>query len=380
MGVRVSVTGDGAQGIVAAAAIAAAARAEGRRVVARVAVPVAREAPEHEFVAAHGALWRSELSLLEWATGRVLLLPAAPEEADLTVVVGDDEGASVRLAADEVAVMHDGAAPHLAEPLRPLGLSAALPFRCRPASLRIGIIGDGVRMLRHYPAVMLSLGDAAARAGSAVMPVFVPAPTMLHDGLPAGLDGLVLPGGPDMGQVEAQVEAADAAFAIDLPLLGLCLGMQSMATAAMRRGGATGAMPEEVAGPGAERSFTLMRDATGSVRHRLGDTALAPLAGSRLAALASGGTKVRMHHRYALNASLTAALTAGGLVVSAYSDDGIAEATEAPGKCFHLGLQGHPELGVDAGLAGIWDGFVAAVQRRRAERTPGRTDEATISP
>jgi CTP synthase (UTP-ammonia lyase) len=156
--------------------------------------------------------------------------------------------------------------------------------------------------------------------------------------------------------------------------------MQSMATAAMRRGGADGAMPEEVAGPGEGRSFTLMRDAAGAVRHRLGDTALAPAPGSRLAALAPSGTRVRMHHRYALNAALGSALAAGGLVVSAASADGIAEAVEAPGQCFHVGLQGHPELGVDAGLAAVWDGFVAAAQTRRADQTPGRTDEATISP
>lgn len=377
---RVAIIGDGAQAIAAAAVIAAAARAEGRRVIACAAEPTARDAPEHEFVAAHGALWRSELALLEWATGRVLAPPGVAEDADLVVVAGDDAAAMVRLVADDVAVVHDGAVPHLAEPVRAIGLGAAPPFCCRAASLRIGIVGDAARMLRHYPAVMLALQAAAARAGIAVMPVFVAAATMLREGLPRCLDGLVLPGGADMGQVAAQVAAADGAFADDLPLLGLCLGMQSMATAAMRRGGAAGAMPEEVAGPGEGRSFTAMRDATGAVRHRLGDTALAPSGGSRLAALAPGGTTVRMHHRYALNAALSPALAAGGLVVSASSADGIAEAVEAPGQRFHLGLQGHPELGVAEGLAGIWDGFVAAAQTRRADQTPGRTDEATISP
>jgi gamma-glutamyl-gamma-aminobutyrate hydrolase PuuD len=376
----VSVLGDGASAISAAAALAAAARASGHAVAALAAAPTSPGAPEHEFVAAHGAQWRSELALLEWATGRVLPPPGVIPEADLVIVAGAMRGAAHELAVDALGVALEGAAPRLVEGVAALAVPAAPPPPRAAATLRIGLLGTPSRLLRHYPAAMLALQEAVARVGLSLMPVFVPAEEMLRTGLPRGLDGLVLPGGADMGQVAAQVAAAEVAFAEDLPLLGLCLGMQSMTTAAMRRGGAREAMPEEVAGPGAVRSFRLLRDRAGAVRHRLGDMPLAPLPGTRLAALAPAGTNVRMHHRYAMDEALMAALEAGGLVVAARSEDGIAEAVEAPGRRFHLGLQGHPELGVDPGLAAIWDGFVTAAQTRRADHTPGRTEDATISP
>jgi CTP synthase (UTP-ammonia lyase) len=54
----------------------------------------------------------------------------------------------------------------------------------------------------------------------------------------ASLAGMVLPGGSAMKNVPGQIEAAAAGLAAGVPTVGLCLGMQTMATAiAWRRFG-----------------------------------------------------------------------------------------------------------------------------------------------
>ena len=121
---------------------------------------------------------------------------------------------------------------------------------------------------------------------------------------------------------------AGAARAAGLPLLGLCLGMQSMATAVARdlAGWQDAGMAEAVP-DGARHTF--IRIETGE--YRLGRFHTRPVAGSRLAAILGQDTAIACNHRYRLAPELHEALASKGLRVSALGgapDQGIADAIE----------------------------------------------------
>ncbi|MBJ3776561.1 glutamine amidotransferase-related protein [Acuticoccus mangrovi] len=225
--------------------------------------------------------------------------------------------------------------------------------------LSIGVVGEAPHLRYINPIVIATLADAVDRAG-AVLDLRIISSAEAAGGLPRGLDGLVLPGGSDMSQVEPQIRVAQEAWERDLPTLGLCLGMQDMALAAMRRGGWAQAVLEEIHGPGEQRGFVRMRTPDGGFRQRRGDALLTPEAGTGLAAILGGETRVRMHHNYNLAPDAREPMEAGGFRVVAVHETGVADAAEDPTRRFHVGLQGHPETGACPRLPRLWDAFIAA--------------------
>lgn len=174
----------------------------------------------------------------------------------------------------------------------------------------------------------------------------------------ARLDGLVLTGGADIdpvhygAQPHPATEAARperdvselallaAAIRRDLPVLGICRGMQLMA----------------VVGGGTLHQH--LPDVLGHDEHRPGDGAfgehVVELAlGSRAADILGERVTVRSYHHQGVDSS-------GSATVSAWAADGTIEALELPGHCFALGVLWHPEAGTDARL------FAALVAAARA--------------
>lgn len=168
------------------------------------------------------------------------------------------------------------------------------------------------------------------------------------DEVVASLDALILAGGADLdpavygaepdprttgvrpdrdaGEV-ALLRAADAA---DLPVLGICRGMQVMVAVA---GG---------------RLVQHLPDVVGSDRHRgtPGVYARHPVttvAGTRLAGHLGAGTEVPSYHHQGI-------ADPGSLTVSAHADDGTVEGVEVPGARFRVGVLWHPEAGTDGRL------------------------------
>jgi gamma-glutamyl-gamma-aminobutyrate hydrolase PuuD len=191
-----------------------------------------------------------------------------------------------------------------------------------------------------------SYADAVADAGGE--PVLLPTGAVSAE-VVARLDGLVVAGGADVdparyGQAagprttvvrperdESELTALQAALDRDLPVLAICRGMQLLNVAL--GGDLVQHLPDAentgIHDPGAGRYHRReVRTEPGSALHRL----LGPTG------------PVACHHHQAL------ARIAAELTPSAWAEDGVVEAVEAAGRRFCLGVQWHPEEGVDRRL------------------------------
>jgi anthranilate synthase component 2/putative glutamine amidotransferase len=200
----------------------------------------------------------------------------------------------------------------------------------------------------HLPAVLLPAAYADAVADAGGEPVLLPTGAVSAD-LVARLDGLVVAGGADVDPArygarpgphttvvrperdESELAVLSAALERDLPVLGICRGMQLLNVAL--GGDLVQHLPDvETTGthdPGPGRyARRAVRTQPGSRVHQLlGDTA-----------------SVDCHHHQALDR------IAADLVPSAWAEDGVVEAVEAPDRTFCVGVQWHPEAGDDRRL------------------------------
>lgn len=219
------------------------------------------------------------------------------------------------------------------------------------APLRILVIGDESLQREVYPANVAALGDAADALGLDVSLRFIDPREPQErpwEKILAEVDGVLLPGGSDMEQVRGQIEIARAAMRTDVPTLGLCLGMQTMATAvAQERGGFNDANLAEADPAAQTKTFVRLHDEHGRPEFRVGARRCRVVPGSSLAKWLDGAAdiEVRCNHRFVLDSALHDGLVAAGLRISGLqAERDIADAIEVPDLRFFLGMQGHPEL------------------------------------
>ena len=220
--------------------------------------------------------------------------------------------------------------------------------------VRIGIIGKYVDLPDAYLSVVESLRHAGFHHGAKVEIEWVQAATvpdlLERDGL-RGFDGLVIPGGFGERGVEGKIAAARFAREHDLPLLGLCLGLQVMIIEIARSlAGLEGANSREFEATTRHPVVDLMDDQVdvadkgGTMRLGSYDARLLP---DSQVARAYGDVVVseRHRHRYEVNPRYRSHLEGAGLVCSGVSPDGrLVEFIELPGHPFWVGTQAHPEF------------------------------------
>jgi len=229
------------------------------------------------------------------------------------------------------------------------------------AKPRIGITrsGSAERISSSYQ----SYHDRIREAGGDPVDLFptIDAPPAA---LIAGLDGLLVTGGPDVrperysappapetddgdpARDDLELGLLVEAMARDLPVLAICRGQQVLNVA---RGGA---LLQHIEGDG-HRAF---KNDDGDWESRWHDVTIAE--GSRLAGLIGAGqvhTNAR-HHQAVLEGGV-----GQGLVVTARAADGVIEGLEAPGHRWVLAVQWHPEREeVAARFRPLFEAFVAA--------------------
>lgn len=198
--------------------------------------------------------------------------------------------------------------------------------------------------------------DAIHAAGGRAL-VIPPSPVGVAE-IVAALDGLVFAGGVDIdpsmyGQERdphteeprpdrdaGELGLLQAAFDADLPVLGICRGMEVMCVAS---GGSL---------------IQHLPDAIGSQRHRAGSGVYAEHEvetgpGSALAEILGPTATVSSYHHQGVSDQ-------GKLTVTAHADDGTIEGVERPDSRFAVGVLWHPEVTEDLRL---FSALVAAAAR-----------------
>ena len=231
--------------------------------------------------------------------------------------------------------------------VRPL---VGLTTYCEPASWGVW---------RDVPAALVPQAyvDALRAAGARVV-LLPPERHPRADDVAAlvtSLDALVVAGGADVdparygqqphavGQAprpdrdDLELALVDAAVAADLPLLGVCRGMQVMAVAA--GGTLEQHLPDAVGhtdhcpAPGVYGTHAVRTDEGSCLRRLLGERVEVPT----------------YHHQ--------GVVSHPGYAATAWADDDVVEGIEAPSARFRVGVQWHPEAGTDLRL---FEALVAA--------------------
>ncbi|TYK51426.1 gamma-glutamyl-gamma-aminobutyrate hydrolase family protein [Actinomadura decatromicini] len=197
-----------------------------------------------------------------------------------------------------------------------------------------------------------------AAGGTAV--VLPPQPDAAPD-VVARLDGLVLAGGTDIDprrygarphpsvrpadalRDEWELRLAGAALAADLPVLGICRGMQLLNV--VRAGTLVQHLPDVVG-----------TDAHLPDRSGFGKHPIIILPGSRLYAALGDRADIATHHHQAVGN------LGRGVVETAWAEDGVVEGIEIRDRAFACGVQGHAE---ESGMTGLFAQLVAAAAARR---------------
>lgn len=219
----------------------------------------------------------------------------------------------------------------------------------------------------RQPADLLPANYANSMSTAGAIPVLLPPAADLGSeharAVIARLDGLIITGGADVEPNRYGAEPGthtracrperdawelallDAAEERDLPVLGICRGMQLMA---VRAGGSL---------------IQHVPDIVGHEEHspeadRFGHTTINVEVHTRLRRLIGPTTRGACHHHQAVAEH-------PGFRAVAFSADGTTEAIEAEGERFNLAVQWHPETMTDSGL---FAGLVRAAAATSAAR------------
>ncbi len=221
-------------------------------------------------------------------------------------------------------------------------------------SLRIGIVGKYVTMPDAYLSVAESVRHAGFAVGAATQIEWLEAervPSEIDALRLRQLDGIIVPGGFGERGIEGMIATARIAREQQIPLLGICLGMQVMVIEFARHVlDLADAHSTEFSLTTSAPVIALMQeqmdvtDLGGTMR--LGACPAMLAEGSQVAELyAATVVSERHRHRYEFNSRFVERFESGGMRCSGTSPDGrLVEFVEMPGHPFFVGTQAHPEF------------------------------------
>ena len=208
---------------------------------------------------------------------------------------------------------------------------------------RIAICGKYTGMDDTYASVEEALKHAAAHHGGSVEIEYRSTEDIDVNDLD-GFDGVIIPGGFGSRGIQGKIDVANYCRENNIPLLGLCLGMQIMTIEYGRNIGIDATSEEfEIDG---EEVIGLMPDQDGKKggTMRLGDYE-AELSGQVRQIYDKNKVKERHRHRYEFRPEYYEELQDGEFRISGVNpDSGLAEFIELEDHPFYIGTQAHPEF------------------------------------
>lgn len=224
----------------------------------------------------------------------------------------------------------------------------------RKKEVVIAIVGKYVKLHDAYISIIESLNHAGYNTGAKVNIRWIDSDGVTSNNvaeLLSGVNGIIIPGGFGDRGIEGKITTCQYARENNIPLLGICLGMQiAVIEFARNVCGLEGAHSAEFNPNSPHRVIDLMEEQIGIVDKggtmRLGAYPCKVKKGSRLESLYGTDMIAERHrHRYEFNNAYRETMTEKGLVISGTSpDDSLVEVIELPEKRFFIGVQYHPEF------------------------------------
>jgi len=222
----------------------------------------------------------------------------------------------------------------------------------------IGIVGKYVELEDAYISIRESLHHAAAKVGAKMNIKYLSSDVDIENKEEikefteklSDLDGILIPGGFGERGVEGKLQAVDYAIENNVPIFGICLGMQSMVIQFARRMGMNDANSTEFDKDTKYPVIDLMekqkqiKKMGGTMRLGAYDCTL--IDGTKTKeAYGTSNIQERHRHRFEYNNDFREELTSHGLVISGTTPDNfLVEIVELPDHPWFIGCQFHPEF------------------------------------
>jgi CTP synthase len=190
------------------------------------------------------------------------------------------------------------------------------------------------------------------------------------------LHGVIVPGGFGDRGIEGKIEMVRACREADIPLLGICLGLQCMVIDVARnvlglKGANSTEFQKDTPYPVIDLTPSQKKVSNLGGTMRLGNFKCIVKKGTKAYASYKKSTVLERHrHRYEVNRKFIGALEKSGLAVSGTdSESGLVEIVELKNKKWFLGCQFHPEFtSRPESPNGIFNSFVDMCIRYAGER------------
>lgn len=224
----------------------------------------------------------------------------------------------------------------------------------RTKKVTIALVGKYVKLHDAYLSVAEALRHAGYNHGARVDIDWIDSETITETNvaeLLSGCDGVLIPGGFGGRGIEGKIMAAHFARVNNIPMLGICLGMQiAVIEYARYVCGMTDANSAEFDDNTTHNVIDFMPDQSEEIAKggtmRLGSYPCKVVSGTLLEKCYGAQLINERHrHRYEFNNDFREALTGAGLRIGGTSPDGrLVETVEVPECDFYIGAQFHPEF------------------------------------